>query len=146
MVRQSKNVPQQRIDQILAGFNGACRPHEAVAVLRTRASFQAANGERVVLTESWLQHYVCGERHDRNFDSPKISNLKYLPEVVDIIRDKNVTPSHDWHGTSPEIPYPSGTQTIWSRKDATGKLMAYAYTDSGLLSGCHFPKKESPPR
>ena len=141
MMKQSVNVPQQRIDQLLKGFNGTCKPHEAIAAIRTRATFQAANGETVKLSEYCVRHYVCGERRDRERDAPKIENLCDFPKAVDMMRDPHVSSWHELDGeriTQP--PFPRKTQTHWSRKDKSGKLLAYAYTDSGLLNGWHFLK------
>lgn len=141
MMKQSVDVPQRRIDQLLKGFNGTCKPHEAIAAIRTRATFQAANGETVKLSEYCVRHYVCGERRDRERDAPKIENLCDFPKAVDMMRDPHVSSWHELDGeriTQP--PFPRKTQTHWSRKDKSGKLLAYAYTDSGLLNGWHFLK------
>ena len=143
MMAQSATVPAERVQTILKGSNAPCKPHEAVAAIRSGASIDAACGEKVKLTESLVRHYVCGERRERNGNDPKISNLADFPKAVGMIRDPSVHVSHTLHGekiVQPDGNYPKGTQTEWTRRTPEGRLNAYAWTDSGVLNGWHIRK------
>lgn len=138
LMKQSADVPKERIDKILKG-GVTCAPHEAVAVLRSGATIKPGieGEEPVKLTESALRHYVCGERRAE----PEIERLKTLPIAILAIR-KPDSVRHELDNM-PVIPgkdgrFPKKTQTTYGRfvgkKD---KMNVYAYTDSGVLSGWH---------
>lgn len=139
MMSESRNVPEDRVRAIIGGDETRCRPHEAVAAIRSGLTVESGvKGERPVkLTEFALRHYVCGERRKDN--APKISNLCDFPLAVKAIRfPESVRHSLKGQGVIPDEHgrYPDGTQTEYIRRPYRKlKLVASAYTDNGVLSG-----------
>jgi hypothetical protein len=133
LMRESTKVPQGKIDAIMAGGNGPCEAHEAVAALRTCASIPSgAEGEAPVkLGERPLRHCICGEGRSRG---PEVGRLRDLPKAIYAVRHPDGF-HHELYQERvtkfPGEPLPSKTQTVYEWKN--GKT--FAYTDSGLLTG-----------
>ena len=139
MMMQSVNVSTERIDEILNGGDFTCKPHEAVAALRSLRTIQPnVRGEKPVkVGEHSLRHYVCGERRHHGGE-PDIGRLTDFPRAVAAIRQCDVRtwqidnrPTVVFPGEKPE----KGTETVYAKKFGTEKAKVFAYTDSGVLTG-----------
>lgn len=139
LMQQSTTVAKERIDAIVAGGEQPCKPHEAIAALRSHATIQpnVKGEEPVKLTERPIRHYVCGERRHRGGE-PEVSRLESLPLAIKAIRESD-SYHHEMGGERvvrmPGEQLPKGTQTVYERKSGSGKSKAFAYTDSGVLNG-----------
>ena len=139
LMQQSTTVAKERIYAIVAGGEQPCKPHEAIAALRSHATIQpnVKGEEPVKLTERPIRHYVCGERRHRGGE-PEVSRLESLPLAIKAIRESD-SYHHEMGGERvvrmPGEQLPKGTQTVYERKSGSGKSKAFAYTDSGVLNG-----------
>lgn len=139
MMMQSVNVSTERIDEILNGGDFTCKPHEAVAALRSLRTIQPnVRGEKPVkVGEHSLRHYVCGERRHHGGE-PDIGRLTDFPRAVAAIRQCDV---RTWQiDNRPTVVFPGekpgkGTETVYAKKFGTEKAKVFAYTDSGVLTG-----------
>jgi len=138
LMMQSKGVTSERVAEIVAGGEQPCKPHEAIAALRSHATIQpnVRGEEPVKLTERPIRHYVCGER--RRMGDPDVSRLPSLPLAIKAIRECD-SYHHELHQQRiirmPGEKLPEQSQTVYERKSGPGKSKAFAYTDSGVLTG-----------
>jgi len=137
MMHQSTTVEQKKIDVIVQGGDFTCKPHEAVAALRSLKTIDPnVDGEEPVkLNERSVRHYVCG---DRRGGEPDIKRLIEFPRAVDAVRHST---SHHWELDDVPIsridkePLPEFSQTVYEKSFGSGKAKVYAYTDNGVLNG-----------
>ena len=137
-MQQSTTVPQETVDAIVAGGDSICKPHEAIAALRSRATIQPnVKGEETVkLTERPIRHYVCGE--GRHHGEPDVARLRSLPLAIKAVRQSD-SYHHELNQQpilrSPGEKLPEKSQTVYERRSGMGKSKTFAYTDSGVLTG-----------
>ena len=124
LFEQAKRVPFERINAIAQGYNDTCAVHEAVAFITATPQIKDSTGRDVSFNRWLVGHYLFGDR--RRDNTPKVESLRELPRAVLAIRTR--TPFK-------KISRSGAEQYQYSF--AKPKTNAYAYCDSGVVSGWH---------
>ena len=121
---QARSVSRERLAQIAQGYNDTCAVHEAVAFITATPQIKDSTGRDVSFNRWLVGHYLFGDR--RRDNTPKVESLRELPRAVLAIRTR--TPFK-------KISRSGAEQYQYSF--AKPKTNAYAYCDSGVVSGWH---------